>query len=402
MLDPDEIIGWLLGPARALPSPAPLLQALAERLVQAGYPLWRLTFLLPQFHPLIGAASYEWRPALGQVREIRFERERADGPGYQNSPMGLMHRSGRMVRRRLVGPEANVEFPLLQELRAEGAADYVLMPMRFGIDEPRTSGFSMVSDRPDGFSADQIALVQRILPALGAVCEIMIDRQKMAHLLETYVGREASRRILEGEVVRGGARSLEAVILFCDMRGFTARAEATPRDALLQLMNEYFTIVVGAVHGAGGEVLKFMGDGILAIFRLGDGEAAEEACARGLIGALEAFAGLDAMNDRRRAEGLDAIDAGIALHVGEVIFGNIGAPDRLDFTVVGPEVNRAARIEQMTKLIGRRILTSSRFAELSPVRLISAGTRRLRGVAEPQELFTPAPDLRGETIPDAA
>ncbi|MGK9231643.1 adenylate/guanylate cyclase domain-containing protein [Inquilinus limosus] len=401
MLDSAEIICWLLGPARALPSPAPLLQELAQRLVQAGYPLWRLTFHLPQYHPLISAVTYEWRASAPKTREIRFERERADGEMYHNSPIGQMHRTGAMVRRRLTGPEANIEFPLLAELHAEGAADYVLMPMRFGTDQ-RSTGFGMVSDTPDGFSDDQIALAQRILPALGAVCEIMVNRQKMAHLLDTYVGREAGRRILEGEVVRGGARSLEAVLLFCDMRGFTARAEATPRDALLHLMNEYFTIVVGAVHGAGGEVLKFMGDGILAIFRLGDGEATAEACARGLIGALDAFAGLDAMNEHRRAEGLDAIEAGIALHVGEVIFGNIGAPDRLDFTVVGPEVNRAARIEQMTKLIGRRILTSSRFAELCPVRLISCGTRRLRGVPQPQELFTPAAELRGETIPNAA
>ncbi|TSD89034.1 adenylate/guanylate cyclase domain-containing protein [Mycobacterium sp. KBS0706] len=401
MLDPDEIIGWLLGPARALPSPAPLLQALAERLVRAGYPLWRLSFHLPQFQPQVSAAAYEWRPALDAVREIRFERALSETPTYHHSPMGEMHRTGQMVRRRLVGPQADLAFPVLQELRDQGATDYTLLPMRFGTDR-WTTGFGLASDAPEGFSDEQIACVEKLLPALGAVCEIMVDRQKMGQLLETYVGREASRRILDGEMVRGGARSLEAVILFCDMRGFTARAEATPRDALLQLMNEYFTIVVGAVHGAGGEVLKFMGDGILAIFRLGEGEAAEEACARGLIGALDAFAGLDAMNDRRRAEGLDAIDAGIALHVGEVIFGNIGAPDRLDFTVVGPEVNRAARIEQMTKLVGRRILTSSRFAELSPVRLVSAGTRRLRGVAQPQELFTPAPELRGETIPDAA
>jgi len=401
MLDPDEIIDWLLGPARALPSPAPLLQALAERLVQAGYPLWRLSFHLPQFQPQVSAAAYEWRPALDEVREIRFERALSETPTYHHSPMGEMHRTGLMVRRRLVGPEADLAFPVLQELRDQGATDYALLPMRFGTDR-WTTGFGLASDVPEGFTDEQIACVEKLLPALGAVCEIMVDRQKMMQLLDTYVGREASRRILDGEMVRGGARSLEAVILFCDMRGFTARAEATPRDALLQLMNEYFTIVVGAVHGAGGEVLKFMGDGILAIFRLGDGEDAAEACARSLIGALDAFAGIDAMNVRRQAEGLDAIDAGIALHVGEVIFGNIGAPDRLDFTVVGPEVNRAARIEQMTKLVGRRILTSSRFAELSPVRLVSAGTRRLRGVAQPQELFTPAAELRGETIPNAA
>jgi adenylate cyclase len=401
MSDPTDIIDWLLGPARMLPSPAPVLQGLAGRLLQAGLPLWRLTFHLPQFHPLIGAASYEWRPTTADVREIRFDREQASGPGYRSSPIALMHQTSKMVRRRLAGPEASIDFPVLAELRDEGAVDYVLLPMVFGTAQ-WTTGFGMVSDHPAGFDDAQIAFVERILPALGAVCEIMVDRQKTEHLLDTYVGHEAARRILDGEIVRGGAQSLEAVILFCDMRGFTARAEATPRDALLHLMNEYFTVIVGGIQTAGGEVLKFMGDGVLAIFRIGDGEETAEACARALIGALDAFAGLDAMNDRRRAEGLDEIRAGIALHFGEVIFGNIGAPDRLDFTVVGPEVNRAARIEQMTKLTGQRILTSARFAELCPVRLISVGTRRLRGVAQPQELFTPAGDLRGETIPDAA
>ena len=401
MINAAKINDWLLGPARALPSPAPVLQELVRHLLDAGYPLWRLSLHLPQYHPLLSGMAYEWRASAPEVQEVRFERERRNSPIYHHSPIGLMHRTGQMVRRRLVGPEADLEFPLMHEFRDQGATDYVLLPMRFGT-EHWTTGFGVMSDDPAGFTDAQIYALRPILPALGAVCEIMIGRQKTTHLLDTYVGREAARRILDGDVDRGSAQSLEAVILFCDMRGFTARAEGTPRDALLRLMNEYFTIVVGAVHGAGGEVLKFMGDGILAIFRLGDGEATAEACARGLIGALDTFAGIDAMNDRRRAEGLDAIDAGIALHVGEVIFGNIGAPDRLDFTVVGPEVNRAARIEQMTKLTGRRILPSARFAELSPVRLISTGPRRPRGVAQPQELFTPAAELRGETIPDAA
>jgi len=251
------------------------------------------------------------------------------------------------------------------------------------------AAFGMTTRSVDGFSDRHIAIVDGVMPALSTVVEVMINRIRSERLLDIYVGHEAGRRILSGQITIGTGRSIHAVILFCDLRGFTGLSETLPKDELLDLLKDYFACMVEPVVKAGGEVLKFLGDGMLAIFRLEESEDADAAAARGLIAALEADAAVRLTNERRIAAGKCEIHAGIALHVGTVIFGNIGAGERLDFTVIGPAVNLASRIEMLCRDIGSTILTSGAFADLCPVRLQSKGVHVLKGIAEAQEVFVP-------------
>ena len=399
--DTTGMIDWLLGEARLLSTIKALQEGICQRLVSAGVPIWRNTLNVPQLHPKMVGQVYTWLSDTGESSLWDVPRSVATSAMYHNSPVGLMHRTGAKVRRRLAGDEAELDFPLLEELVEQGGTDYAILPMQAGsarsgfsgaggpIDGVLYSGFGMTTRDPDGFSDAQIAIVESILPALGTVVESMVNRIRSERLLDIYVGHEAGQRILGGQITIGTGRSIHAVILFCDLRDFTQLSETLPKDALLDLLKDYFACMAEPVAKAGGEVLKFLGDGLLAIFRLDDDEARDAAAARALIAALEAEAALARTNEERIAAGKPAALTGIALHVGSVIFGNIGAGDRLDFTVIGPAVNLASRIEAECRALGSTILTSSAFADLCPVRLVSKGVHRLKGVSEPQELFGP-------------
>ncbi len=395
------IVDWLLSEARLLPDIGALQEGLCDRLTTAGVPLWRVTFNVPQLHPKMVGQVYTWLSDSGESTLWNVPRSVAVSAIYHNSPVGLMHRTGAKVRRRLAGEDAELDFPLLDELVEQGGTDYVILPMPAGaarsgfsgagrpIDGVLYAGFGLTTREPGGFTEAHIDLVERIIPALSTVVESMVNRFRAEQLLDIYVGHEAGRRILSGQITIGTGRSIHAVIVFCDLRGFTEASESLPKGALLDLLKDYFACMVGPVQKAGGEVLKFLGDGLLAIFRLDDAEETDVAAARALIAALEAEAALKETNERRVGDGKTEIHAGIALHVGSVIFGNIGADERLDFTVIGPAVNLAQRIEVLCRDIDSTILTSKDFAELCPVRLVSKGVHTLKGVAGRQEVFAP-------------
>ena len=396
------IVDWLLTEARLLPDLGSLQEGICARLVAAGVPLWRVTFNVPQLHPQMVGQMYTWLSDTGTSTLWDIPRSIATSAKYHHSPVGQMHRSGTMVRRRLAGDAAELDFPLLEELVEQGGTDYVMLPMPVGAARSGFSGagqpvrgvllaaFGMTTRAPDGFTDDQIAIVECVMPALSTVVESMVNRIRAERLLDIYVGHEAGQRILRGQITIGTGRSIHAVILFCDLRDFTRTSETLPKDDLLDLLTDYFACMVGPVEKAGGEVLKFLGDGLLAIFRLEDDEDADMAAARALIAALEAEAAVKEANERRATDGKTEIRAGIALHVGSVIFGNIGADERLDFTVIGPAVNLAARIEVLCRDLDSTILTSKEFAGICPVRLVSKGEHVLKGVAGRQEVFAPA------------
>ena len=219
-------------------------------------------------------------------------------------------------------------------------------------------------------------------------------------LMETYLGRDAGRRVLRGDIERGVTRTIRAIIWFSDLRGFTRIADSAPREQLVPLLNDYAECLASAIHAHGGQVLKFMGDGLLAIFELGEDGAA---CSRALDAAGHAQAAAAEINRRRTADGLPTTGFGLALHVGDVLYGNIGSLDRLDFTVVGPAVNEAARIEALCGSLEQAVIVSSAFVEAGPecrARLVSLGRYALRGVARPQELFTLDPEAPFGSAPD--
>jgi adenylate cyclase len=229
------------------------------------------------------------------------------------------------------------------------------------------------------------------MPALSTVLETMVLRRLAVNVLDTYVGRDAGARILSGDIRRGTGATLRAVLWYCDLRGFTSLADRLPLADLIGLLNGYFEIMGGAVQTRGGEILKFIGDAMLAIFPLADGEESEAHIRTKVNDALDAAADaikeMELRNRELQAWGLPVLKAGIALHVGDVMYGNIGAPDRLDFTVIGPAVNLVSRIQGLSSELMRPVLTSEAFAAQCAERLVSEGRHPVKGLKEPIQVF---------------
>ena len=295
------------------------------------------------------------------------------------------------MRRRIAVGEGTNEFPLLAGLAAQGGTDYWARIVRFG---PREGGgethgmaTSWTTREPGGFAARDLALIDATLPAFALACKATMALDTTRTLVTTYLGRDAAGRILRGEIDRGQVKTLRKVLWFSDLTGFTRIADTLPREQLLDLLNAYADCLVGVVHDHGGEVLKFMGDGILAVFS--DAEA--EGCRRALDAAQAAGSAIARLNRERTAAGLPVTGFTLALHEGEVLSGNVGSQERLDFTVIGPAVNELSRIQAMSRSLDQPVLVSASFVAAcgdQRWRLVSLGRYALRGVARPQELFT--------------
>jgi adenylate cyclase len=256
----------------------------------------------------------------------------------------------------------------------------------------RINAVSVATDRPNGFTDAEIERFKGLVPLLALVLEVKETRRIASTLLDTYLGRDAGRRVLGGLIRRGDGITIAAALWYCDLRNFTATTEALSRAETISLLNDYFECMVAPVHRHGGEVLKFIGDALLAIFPMVDDLDRDRACQAALAAAEEALADLDRLNHRRQAGGRPTLEAGIALHAGAVTYGNIGAPDRLDFTVIGAAVNFVTRLERMCGQVGRSLLASAVFASPCGSKLVSIGRYRLRGMAQAQEIFALPPD----------
>ncbi len=385
---PGPVLDWLIAEARQLPDGQALLSELSVRLVQSGLPLARASFHIRTLHPQLFGIGIYWQRDVGQIRVFRAERgiERTDQ--FLRSPMRVLFEGAGAVRQRLDLPETEFAFPLFEELRQQGLTDYVALPITF--TDGKIHGTAWVSDHPGGFASEDLVQIEDLLPLFGALLEVHFNRYVAVTLLDTYVGHRAGERILEGQITRGSGETVSAAIWYCDLRGFTALSERLGRDALLACLNDYFDAMAGAVEAHDGEILKFIGDAMLAIFPL----AEEDACQRALHAALDARAKMAALNARRSERGDETLGFGIALHAGEVMYGNIGSARRLDFTIIGPAVNLATRIESLCRTLGRDLLISDRFAYyFLGYELHSLGRHHLAGIARPVEVFT---------LPDAA
>jgi len=379
---PGPILDWLIGEARHAPDGPSLLTGLCERLLAAGVPLRRASFNLRVLHPQLFGMGFYWQRDAQDVRVFRAARGIEQTDLFRNSPMRVLFEGAGAVRQRLDLPDAALAFPLFEELRAEGITDYVALPVSF-TDGP-IHGTTWASDRPGGFATEHLALIEDLLPLFGLLLEIHANRRLAIDLLDIYVGPSAGERILNGQITRGSGETVQAAIWYCDLRGFTELSERLGRDEVLACLNDYFDCMGAPIERHQGEILKFIGDAMLALFRLDD----EPACGRAMQAALEARRAMLELNDRRRAQGLPALGFGLALHTGEVMYGNIGTASRLDFTVIGPAVNLTSRIERLCRTLGLDLLVSDTFAEhcLCPMR--SLGAHHLPGVARPVEVFT--------------
>ncbi|MEA2846586.1 MAG: adenylate cyclase, partial [Rhodospirillaceae bacterium] len=334
-------------------------------------------------HPEFAGKGYFWRRGHGiEVNEIAHGL--LQDAEYLDNPLPPVFEQRRTVRVRL--EETEPQAPVLKQLKSQGATDYVALPLLFTTGH--VDALSVVSDRPGGFSAADLDRMFQLQFAFTRIVETHSLRDTAANLLDAYVGRAAGQRILAGEIKRGDGQTIEAVLWYCDLRGFTRASDRLPRDAIIALLNDYFTIMGGAVTGAGGEILKFMGDGMLAMLPIASASERMAVAARATEAAVAAQRMIAALNLMRVTVDEPSLRFGLALHVGEVMFGNIGASARLDFTVIGPAVNHAARLEKLCTPLNRQIVLSSTLAALLPERdVVLLGRHALKDIDEPQPIY---------------
>ena len=385
----NTVIEWLFETGLEFQDSTEFVGALARTMLAAGAPVDRLLITILTLNPEIVATSNSWSSDTDRVTAFNAERQVRESERYIGSPMQQLLETEKRVRQRLdrLPPDAHRAYTELEE---EGYVDYLGLPVSFG--DILGSVVIVNSKRPDGFSAHDIEQFRRVRKYLAPILEVFSLKYLARSVLDTYVGKRTGAKVLSGMIKRGDADIINAALWFSDLRDFTRWTETLPADQLLEMLNTYFEFVSAAVNARGGEILRFIGDAMLIVFPIGPDMCDKTAANAAIDAARDARYSLATLNHRRRRRGQPEIEFGVGLNIGEVIYGNVGAPDRLDFTVMGPVVNRTARFEALTKQLGRNILFSANFAALLDEDVISLGHQVIKGVDEPVEVFTLAQD----------
>ncbi|MFO1075568.1 MAG: adenylate/guanylate cyclase domain-containing protein [Geminicoccaceae bacterium] len=380
-----------------------LLQGFCERALALGLPLARATMLVDTLHPVYEGRVFRWyRDPTDTSLLVEYERPTAeDDPTlvkWRESPFYHLIQTGDASLRRCLARGESADFAIIAEHAAQGQTDYLALLHRFGgegvIGDMDGIYSSWSTDAPEGFGDAEVAVLSRAAASLSLAVKSASLARIAGTLVEVYLGRDAGRRVLAGRIARGVADRIATVLWYSDLRGYTRITDNAAPEQIIPLLNDYAEATISSIHEVGGDVLKLIGDGTLAVFRAED---AGEGCRQALKAAKLAGKRFKALNERRAAADLPWTQAYLGLHVGEVLYGNIGSPDRLDFTVVGPCVNEVARIAAMCRSVERDVLLSQAFADAAlpehRAKLVSVGRYALRGVGQPQELFTLEPDF---------
>jgi adenylate cyclase len=391
----SELRTWLTQAGLAGKSEAALLDGFCQRALDAGLPIARAAIIIDTLHPVHEGRAFFWRREAGQAHtELVEYGPTTEGEALENWRRTVFFHlleSGESSYRVRFHAGETTEFLRLAHMREEGMSDVAAMITRFprsgAIGEMDSLYSYWATDRPRGFDDPQLAAIGRLMPMLALAVKCVSLARIAGTLVETYLGRDAGRRVLQGRIRRGIADKISAVLWYSDLRGFTQITDQSAPEQIIPLLNDYAEAVISAIHGNGGDVLKLIGDGTLAIFTA---TTAEEACRSSIAAHNLLQEQLARLNQRRAQDHLPITDVYVGLHIGEVFYGNIGSDERLDFTVVGPAVNEVARIAAMCRSAERNVLLSQAFADAmaSKHRLVSVGRYALRGVERPQELFT--------------
>ena len=383
----EAIAEWLVGPARRHARGLGVFDEFAWRMLAAGLPLLRLTLHARTLHPQFLGTTFTWWRTTGQTVQVLIGHEILDAITDVDNPVLRVSVRGETLRRRLGGPEAQLDFPVLHDLKAIGATDYLALP----IDSAYGGHYMVtyVTDRVTGFSAQEIADLTRISQRLAVVFDMYSQRAIVNNLLTAYLGAKTGPRVLDGQIRRGSGEAITAVLWSSDLRGFTARSDRLPERRTITILNALFDAQAQVIHDHGGEILKFIGDGLLAIFAIDEAVPAREATRAALEAATQALEAVRRLGEDPAMADEPPLEIVVALHVGTVMYGNIGAANRLDFTVIGPAVNLTSRVEAVAKAIDVPIIVTDSFATAFERPLISLGRHRLRGLAAPHELFAP-------------
>jgi adenylate cyclase len=412
----NDLVEWLLLEGWTLPDTKTLVAELGRRMRRGGIPIDRIRVNIRTLHPAVFGFGTGWNADSDEITEVSVPHGIRETEMYRRSPYWPLFEEGAAaIRRRLDIAQPLLDFPILADLRDDGYTDYVALPIEFS--GGRRNALALASRKAGGFSSHHLKLIYDTLPALARVLETFHLRLTASTLMDTYIGKLAGARVLDGQIQRGAVESVDAVIWYCDLRGSSKLAESMPPTAFLALLNDYFDAMAGAVLDNGGEVLRFIGDAMLAIFPLKPaavevsteldllaGGVCGSSFNSGLCAAHDAHERMDKLNATRVAAGLEPLGFGIALHAGNVLYGNVGTDTRLEFTVTGAAANYAARVEGYCKILGESLLVSTEFARLFPFNYVSLGLHHFKGYDTPQELLTvvcPEP-ARQEVVEHAA
>jgi len=389
---------WLVDQALSEPDIIEMFNAVSMRLYAAGVPVARARVIWPTLHPLFQAETILWRRQTGSEFE-QFRHQSEPGEGFLQSPLHFMEENNLpILRRNLDGPNKLVDFPVLEELVEQGFTDYLTIATAFDGEEEvvDTSNVGLIvswsSDRPGGFSDDDVDALQKIQRRFAVACKTAIQSRITGNIVETYLGKQAGRQVLDGAIKRGDGQETQAVVWFSDLRDSTALADTMASDAFFDLLNDYYECTAGSAIRHGGEVLDFIGDAVLAIFPYETEADLPEAVKAATKALRETETSCRKLNAERVENGLQPIRFGVGLNTGKVMFGNIGVAERLTFSVIGPTVNQVERIESMTKAVDSQALVTREIAAGDPDQWVSTGMHRLVGLSQEIELFAPKQD----------
>jgi adenylate cyclase len=395
-----ELAAWITEAGLAGQSETATLEGFCVRALELGLPLARANVVIDTLHPIYEGRAFVWKRNSGKTSLTEFGRGNVNVQRWENSPYYYLEQIGDSMLRRRLTAESEKEFPVFPELRADGMTEYVAIINRFAaegiVGDMDCVYSSWATDATSGFCDTDVDDLIRLTPLLALTLKAASLARIAATLVETYLGRDAGRRVLEGRIARGVAEQIDAAIWFSDLRGYTRLSDSAKPADIIPLLNEYADAVISAIHDHSGDVLKLMGDGVLAIFTATDRTGA---CEAALSAAEDAPRRIAEVNRLRSADQLPTTELYLGLHVGEVFYGNIGSDERLDFTIVGPAVNEVSRIASMCRSVDQPLLVSSAFAAAlgaSRNRLVSVGRYPLRGVSRPQDLFTLTNDQTGD------
>ncbi len=373
------LIDWLMRGASEIATSEDFTKALAEKMLEHGIAIQRLSILVWSLHPLIAGKHYIWEKGVDEISTNVPTYEIHDHPAYINSPLRHVSNGLGGVRQRLNDDNPQNSFPIMEDLRAKGATDYVAMPLPFS--DGRTNVLTLTCDHPDGFTTENLGLVFECSSVIARFYEVFMQRENAQVLLETYVGKRSGARVLGGEIRRGDGDEIDAAIMFCDLRNSTNLEERLGRAEYIGLLNEFFETVSGIVHENGGEVLKFIGDAVLAVFPEGDDSITARINAQ-----RTAVEIVEKLGELRRSGSDEHCDCSIGVAYGRVTYGNVGSRERLDFTVIGRAANIAARLGEYGKTVNHRIVVSSDIVPAC-VDAVPLGDIRLHNVSQPVASF---------------
>ncbi len=372
---------WLLSEGRSTARLSDLLTGLCLRLREEGLPVERSTLGAPLLHPIAQSAFASWSADEGGSDHwLMWTAENMQT--MRDSPIYSMYSEGKGHRLKLEQDGDRDRFAIGRELAEQGYTEYAAIPLAFS--DGSHKAFTACTKTPGGFPDEHYDRLVALCPALSAVLETHVLRNTARTLLDTYVGRRSGSQVLDGRIARGDGSHITAVIWYCDLRDFTGLSTRLDSQALLDRLNVYFGAVSEVLSAHDGEVLKFIGDAILAIFPV-------EPDAAGAVARAEAALG-ELIQARQSDDWPAELDFGVALHVGDVFYGNVGGADRLDFTVIGAAVNQVARIEGLCSQLNRQVLVSKEIASLSKRTYRLAGTFELKGIDQPVEVLASSSD----------